>query len=244
MHNLIDYVFPPRCAVCDVVLREGEWGACSACKRRIRYVEEPRCLRCGGELPYGSEEEYCPDCQGRSFAYEMGFPLLLYVPPVSDAVAAMKYHGRKEYAAFYAAEMLRTFGASYRLIAPDVIVPVPISKKRLQKRGYNQAEVLASFLAEGLGLPMDTGFLKRIRNTRPQKKLGEEARAENLRASFLAEVQSAAEENEVRSTPYRNVLLVDDIYTTGATVNACAAAMKAAGVEKVYYTSITIVNRN
>ncbi len=237
MQILTDLIFPPRCAVCDAVLPAGEWGACRACKARLRYIREPRCLRCGGEMPYGSEEEYCGGCAGRKLSYEMGFPLLSYVPPVSDAVAAMKYHGRKEYAAFYASEMLRVFSASYRLAAPEAVIPVPVSARRLRKRGYNQAELLAEFIAEGMQLPMDTGFLRRIRNTKPQKTLGSSAREDNLRASFLAETPPG-------ERPYRTVLLVDDIYTTGATVNACAEAMKAAGVQKVYYTSVTIVNRS
>jgi ComF family protein len=187
-------------------------------------------MKCGKEIE-DEEMEYCRDCREHVRSYEKGFPLFHYVPPVSDSVLAMKYKNRQEYAAFYGGELARQFGASFRQLGIQVMIPIPLHKKRLRQRGYNQAELLARAMEQELSIPVETDLLFRTGATRPQKELGDEERVRNLHAAFSVK--------EGKPVPER-VLLVDDIYTTGSTIEACTRVLKDHGARQVYYTSICI----
>ncbi len=224
--KILDLFFPPRCAVCDGVLAVGEQGICSSCEHRLPRVEEPRCFCCGKTVE-GPEVELCRDCSKKKHEFRRGFPLLQYVPPISDAMAELKYHGRAEYADFYGEQLGRAFGETFRSLGIQGLVPVPVHKKRLAKRGYNQAELLAGALSRQTGIPLYTNVLLRREDTAAQKKLSREERALNLRTAF-----------SVGDKPPERVLIVDDIYTTGATADACAAALLRAGAVEVYVTTV------
>ncbi len=221
--KLINLFFPPRCAVCDTVLPYGEEGACEACRRVLPFVEEPRCFRCGQTVE-NEEEEYCGDCRRKNHLFLRSFPVLQYIPPVSDAMAAMKYRGRAEYADFYGGLLADRFRNVWREIAPGALVPVPVHAHRLKKRGYNQAERIAAAMAARTGIPVREDLLLRVQDTKAQKKLSREERSLNLRAAFQAGP----------GVPPDCVVLVDDIYTTGATVDACTEVLLRAGVKRVY----------
>ena len=223
----LDLLFSPRCAVCDGLLTQEEKGICGKCRKLLSYVEEPRCFRCGKTVA-DPEEEYCGDCRKRKHFFERGFPLLLYVPPVSDAMAAMKYRGRAEYAAFYGKMLALNFGKIWHGLGIEGIVPVPVHKKRLKERGYNQAELLAEAVEEETGIPLLTGCLIRGESTKAQKKLSREERFANLRSAF----------QPGEKAPPDVVLLVDDIYTTGATADACAEVLLRAGAKRVFLTTV------
>ncbi len=234
-NSLKDIVFPPRCAVCDAVLPiwtdKKQEGICPSCKAKLPYVEEPRCLKCGKEIE-SDTEEYCADCQKLNRSYKKGFPLFHYVPPVSDAVLAMKYKNRQEYADFYGREIAGRFGASFHKLGKDIcLVPIPIHKNRLRKRGYNQAELLAETVGKYTGIPVRTDILIRVEDTKPQKELNPTERTRNLSRAFQVS-------KNIRLPDA--VMLVDDIYTTGATIEACTELLKQAGVKDIYYTSICI----
>ena len=115
----------------------------------------------------------------------------------------------------------------------ECLVPVPIHPARMRKRGFNQAELLARKLGDGLGLPVRTDLLFRCRNTEPQKELGPQGRLKNLEKAFTA---APAADGPV---PER-VILVDDIYTTGSTIEACSRALGRAGVKKTYFFALCI----
>ncbi len=226
-NSLKDLFFPRRCAVCDEVLPYGTEGVCQACGRKLPFIEEPRCFRCGKTVE-NEETEFCGDCMRKEHLFRQGFPVLRYVPPVSDAMAALKYHGRAEYADFYGKLMAEHFADRWKEIAPDCLVPVPVHPHRLRKRGYNQAALLAQAMSRSLGIPVNENLLIRSADTTAQKKLSREERALNLRSAF----QPGPE------TPPPCVLLVDDIYTTGATVDACTEVLLASGAKRVYSTSV------
>ncbi len=223
----LDLLFPPRCAVCDRVISAEDRGICGKCRGSLPWVEEPRCFRCGKNVE-SPEAEYCGDCMKRKHGFEKGFPLLHYVPPVSDAVAAMKYHGRAEYASFYGGLLADTFGEEWKALGIKELIPVPVHSEKLKKRGYNQAELIAEAVAHKLKFSVNKTILVRCEETRAQKKLSREERFLNLRSAFQPGEGTAAEE----------VLLVDDIYTTGATADACAEALKRAGAKRVYVTTV------
>lgn len=110
------------------------------------------------------------------------------------------------------------------------LIPVPLSRRKQRQRGFNQAALLAEKIAEGLSLPVNTRGLRRIHSTAPQKKLGKYERGENLKHAFVADARYLQ--------GVRRVLLIDDIYTTGSTVNYCAGVLKQAGIEKVWFLTL------
>jgi len=225
--RILDLVFPPRCAVCDGLLSLGEKGICSSCKGKLPLVEEPRCFGCGKTVE-NSETEYCRDCRRKRHLFLQGFPLCHYIPPISDAMALLKYHGRAEYADFYGRMLAETFGDTWKRLGIRVLAPVPVHGKRLRERGYNQAELLADAISEATGIPVDTSLIIRSSETVAQKKLSREERSLNLRNAF----------QPGKNTPPDTVLVVDDIYTTGATADACAGVLLRAGAKKVYVTTV------
>lgn len=237
-----DLLYPPRCAVCDTLLPVWEKtfgnmesgrvrGICPDCRGKLRYLSEPCCLKCGKEIE-DAESEFCADCGRLVRSYEKGFPVFNYVPPVSEAVLAMKYKNRQEYADFYGREIAERYGAVFHaLTGKKAFIPVPIHKNRLKKRGYNQAELLAEAVSKYTGIPVWKDVLLRVEDTKPQKDLNDEERERNLYTAFA--VQRGAEVPEC-------ALLTDDIYTTGSTVEACTRILKQNGVKQVYYTSVCI----
>ena len=261
LENIKDIIFPPRCAVCDAVIPPGQKGMCSSCRMKLSYISEPRCMKCGKEIE-DETEEYCDDCSKTKRCYEQGFPLFNYVPPLSDAITRLKYHGRQEYAAVYGREIATEYGKAFKRLGVECFVPVPLHSKRLKKRGYNQAALIAEAISKETGIPVNEKLLIRSKNTAPQKELNDTDREKNLLSAFAIgmtnsdkddkkrggskyvmdkEIQNAAngavrDRSEIPGV----VMLVDDIYTTGATIEGCTKVLLAAGVNKVYYTSVAI----
>ena len=233
MTSLIkDLVFPPRCAICDSVISPSPEHICKKCRREIRYVKQPACMKCGKEIESG-EEEYCMDCSSKERSFEKGFPLFNYVPPISDSIVRYKYGKRQEYALFYAGEIVSHFVDDFRLIGIDAVVPVPIHKKKLMKRGYNQAGLIADEIGRLIGIRVIPDLILRSVDTKPQKELSDLQREKNLRSAFV--INPDHKEN-LSGT----ILLVDDIYTTGSTIEACTRICLEYGAQKVYYTSVAI----
>ena len=229
MKDLVKILYPGRCSICDDII-EDSGGICSSCRQYISYVSEPSCRKCGKEID-DAEEEYCLDCRRMPKSFVQGFPLFNYISPVKESLSRLKYEMRQEYAEFYGRQLAERFAGEYRAAACDVLVPVPVSRKRLRKRGYNQAELIAVELGKRIRLPVDSGLLCRGIDTLPQKKLDNEDRMKNLMKAF-AVVDGV-------KVP-RRILIVDDIYTTGSTVEACSRVLIQAGAEAVYYTSAAI----
>ncbi len=145
---------------------------------------------------------------------------------MSLSIYGFKYNGRQEYAEFYAEEIVKRYGRFIRSVKPDLIVPIPLHKKRYRKRGYNQAELIAAELSKRLGLPTDPHLLMRIKETRPQKNLSESERENNLKRAFKMR------KNDVS---LKTVVLIDDIYTTGSTIDSAAGCLKKNAVKGVYF---------
>lgn len=221
--GVLELLYPRRCPVCsEIVMPKGNL-ICPGCMEKLSVVRRPVCKCCGKEI-VSPEAEYCCDCTRHSRSFDSGMALINYDDTASRSMAQVKYHGRREYLDFYAEAIFRRFAPAIRRISPDCIIPVPVHKSRLRKRGFNQAEELARRLSERTGIPVRNEFLKRTRKTLPQKALDPSARLKNLEQAF-----------ECAPLPdgIRTVLLTDDIYTTGSTAEACARALKNAGAERV-----------
>lgn len=226
--KILVLLYPNRCPVCDRIVQDTL--ICPACVGRLRYISQPFCYRCGKPVAHDAQE-YCPDCAGKKHEFEQGRTVFLYQGPMRGILYRYKYGNRRDYTEFLAREAASRYGEWVRRLHVDVVVPIPLSKKRLRRRGYNQADLFARRFSELCGLKYDAGLLVRIRNTVPQKQLSVQERKNNLKNAFKMS------RNVVN---LKRILLIDDIYTTGSTIDAAALALKQAGVRDVFSLCISI----
>lgn len=226
----LDALFPRRCPVCgDIAAPRGNL-ICPSCRDKLSFVKSPVCKKCGKEVMSGTIE-YCFDCSRHRRSFEYGLALLNYNELSGRSMAAVKYKNRREYLDFYAEEAVRRCGAKLLEMEADCLIPVPIHPSRYRSRGFNQALVLARKLEERMGIPVYPDILKRNKNTEPQKELGPAGRLKNLEQAFSAGPVPDG---------ITSVILIDDIYTTGSTIEACTRVLRAAGVKKVYFFAVCI----
>jgi ComF family protein len=225
----------PRCASCDALLETPLAGAvCEACWRAICPITPPVCDRCGDPLPawraVSRERACCPRCRRTARAVDRGRAVGEYDGTLRQIIHALKYDGRRSLARGLGA-LMRRAGADL-LDGADWVMPVPLHRRRQRVRGFNQARDLAGHLG-----PPVLDALERIRHTRPQIELPAPRRHANVRDAFAVRIR--------RSWSWRRrsprlvtlagacVVLVDDVSTTGATLDACARVLKRAGAREV-----------
>lgn len=228
--KVLNTIYPPVCALCGDLLGKNERYICAVCEVSLPHVTEPACFKCGKEIS-DNETELCEDCSRYTRSFVRGFPAMNYDEVFQESIAAFKYHGKRDYGKYFAYEIARSRGKDIAGVNPDVLVPVPLHKKKLRKRGYNQAEIIAGELGRRLDIPVDDKILIRAVNTLPQKRLNGIERENNLKNAF---------QSEEKRVKYNKIMLVDDIYTTGTTVEACTKILHDIGVKDIYYTSICI----
>lgn len=222
-------LFPKRCPICDKVLGLSGEKICPSCRKKLIYIQSPFCKKCGKQIE-DDTKEYCRDCETNPHEYDEGRAVFLY-PCIRRSIYRLKYKNRKEYAKFYGEEMVKVLDDTLARWDVQAIVPVPLHKTRLKKRGYNQAELLAKELGKITNIPVVTGLVVRDKNTTPQKSLNAVERQNNLENAFKLVA------NDVKLT---SIVIIDDIYTTGSTIDAMARAMKLAGIKKVFYIAVAI----
>lgn len=233
--KILDILYPVKCPFCGEIVSAGPKkrtahnGICARCREKIVYIEEPRCKKCG--KPIRSEEkEYCFDCAGKTHHFEEGRNLWIHKEPVNQAIYAFKYQNLRIYGKTFGTEMAEHYENYLRKKTVDLIVPIPLHRKRKRRRGYNQAQILAKELSVHTGIPMDESVLKRVRETKPQKELDDKGRRINIRGAFAV----------THPVTGRRIVLVDDIYTTGSTLDEAAKVLRRAGAEKVFFLTISI----
>lgn len=227
--GILDLFYPPRCPFCDELLMPGEM-LCADCGVMDWNVREPVCKRCGKPLEM-EREEYCGDCSRKKHNYRQGKAVFVYRDRVRQSMYRFKYSNRREYAGFYAREAARLYADWVAACGIEVIIPVPMYPGKKRRRGYNQAEVFARELGKELNLPNDSRIVRRLRDTVPQKELNDRQRRKNLKNAFQLS------EDVVK---YSQILLVDDIYTTGSTIDAVAEVLLSGGAKNIYYICISI----
>ncbi len=208
----VDAIYPKRCASCG---RRGTW-LCDDCRAALKLFAPPWCDRCGVPVTYSR-------CRCESLPDQLAFVRAAgpYDGWLRDAIVTFKYHsewGRGE----HLGPLVTAVAASVR--GADTVVPVPLHRSKLRMRGYNQSLILATSVARGLDLPL-TEALVRSRRTDPQVHLGERARRINVQDAFTVSGHVLV--------AGRNVMLIDDVITTGATLGACAEALLHGGAATV-----------
>ena len=222
---LVSLVFPPICPICNRIAPFS--GICPGCEKKLTPVTGPHCAKCGKTVDEG--EKYCIDCRQGTHVYDEGCAAYEYDEYMSTSMYRFKYNGKREFANWYAGAMAKRLSAKIRGWDPQVIIPVPVHRSRLKKRGYNQAALIAKELSKHVKIPVRNDLASRVAATKVQKELGALSRQNNLKKAFNVTP------NVVK---YETVLIVDDIYTTGATIDALAHVLKAAGVKKVYFATV------
>ena len=230
---LADWLYPPRCRGCVARLAGDDTEYfCAACWSKIQLVDHPLCDCCGRPYPdAGGDDHACGICLSRPPQFLRARAWACYPReeseehPLRQAVQKFKY-GRKvslgRPLGWVMARGCREFLAG---CAADVIIPVPLHPKRLRWRGFNQSVSLAREVSRTYAVPMDPFLLRRIKETPPQTQLNEEERRRNVRGAFALAPG--------RAIGKKNVLLIDDVYTSGATVNECSRALRKGGAKQV-----------
>ena len=226
LSNLIDIVYPPRCPICLGFI----WDThpfCKICFLDFHMIYSPLCPICGRPfLSQAGEDHPCEDCLRRKPFYKAAAAPYLYEGALMTAIHQYKY-GPKSFLASSLGPLLAHFAESWvksscRLLA----MPVPLHLKRLRERGFNQSLLLARHVAGRLHSELDFLSLRRVRYTLPQTGLGKDERRKNVRGAFQLK--------DPEIVKGKTVLLVDDVATTGNTLNECARVLKKAGCDKVF----------
>jgi len=213
--RIIELIFPPNCVGCGSA---GAWW-CDHCDAQVKQIATPRCSGCGKLTAKG---QYCPRCRRKTVLTGL-IAGAYYQPPFNRAVQALKYRHAWAVAPRLVVYLLPP-SAQAGLSATVLVVPVPLHAARQRQRGHNQAEVLARLVVKATGWQITTD-LERTKHTTSQTGLTRAQRQTNVRDAF-----------RWRGPPLQNrtVLLIDDVATTRSTLNACAAALKAAGARQVW----------
>jgi len=222
--SVINLLYPPTCLLCHAGLPSGV--VCEACATAMPQRQAPVCARCGVGLPGAFDAvAVCGLCRRRPPSFEMARAPWPYAGQVQDAIRQFKYHRRWRIGRWLADEMSLTARSSLPLAEVSAVLPVPLHGLKRWLKGWNPAEDLAVAVAQSLEKPCRPRALRRTRWTATQTRLAWQARARNVRGAF------AARQSLVRE---QTLLLIDDVLTSGATANACAAALRQAGARRVF----------
>lgn len=215
-NEFLSLLFPAKCACCQKIILPSE-EICAYCKEKLEFIEEKRCLKCG------MGENFC-ECRFKIFRFDGIVAPFYNTGVVQKGIYNAKFRGHISAHDFFIKQMCNTADKYFSDVSFDAVTFVPPSKKRILEHGYNQSEILARGVARHLKVPV-LSLLKRVGKSKTQHEIGKfKERFENVRGIYSTR----------QSEAFKNVLLIDDIKTTGATLNECARCLKLSGVQNVY----------
>ncbi len=231
--RLLDVVLPPRCPSClEIVPADGNF--CATCWTALHFLSDPQCVCCGTPFAYDvGPDAICAKCAATPPAYDSARAAFAYNEVSARLILGLKYGDRPHLARILAGMTQRA--ASHALAGSPLIVPVPLHRKRLRQRFYNQAGLIAVALGKMSHTAVRVDLLKRTRPTATSRGMSARQRLENVRGAF--EVPEIYRDFVQDS----HILLVDDVFTTGATVEICARTLKRAGASRVDIVTIARV---
>lgn len=228
----LEGLFPSNiyCLSCGSIIDQSRpYALCDHCMPLFHWVGDHTCRQCGKLLSETYASDFCYDCRTYDHTFDQGFTCTQYGMYERELMMDYKYRG-KAYIGKKLGDILFD-RISLEHVEADYIVPVPIHKKRLRQRGYNQAALMAKRLAEQMKVTCAQNLLERTRYTSAMRGLSAFERQENLKEVF------AVSEASCYNIEEKKILLVDDIYTTGSTMDACSTVLKEAGVRQVFALS-------
>ena len=239
-----NFIFPNRCIICDEVLSFGtgiyNTHICQKCVDELELINEPKCVKCGAAI-MDDESHLCLRCKNTYFEkksyYNYGFGLCRYNDSIKKSIHRIKYDYRKEYLEFYGKAIVKKYHDEIANMDIDCFVPVPIHKKRYIERNYNQSEVLAEHISEelkkyGIDIPINNDIIYRTKNTKSLNRFDTLGRVNELNNAFYV--------NKIKNI--NNICIVDDIYTTGSTIETMSKILYKNGYKNIYFISIAVVD--
>ena len=223
--TLLSLIFPLECRICKKTLEaENLTYICPECFTKIRFIKEPHCLKCGQPLrPF--ENKVCKNCQKEKLYFKKIYSMGLYRGVLREAILLLKYQKVKALISPLGKLFLKYCQENLKTSNFDIVLPVPLYRSKRREREFNQAEVFARIIAKHYSLSLAPKNLLRIRDTRKMSGLSREKRKRNVRDAFLVK-----RKEEVKN---KRIFLIDDICTTGATVDECSRILLQAGVKEV-----------
>jgi len=237
--SLLDALYPPICEICGCGLKDGA-ALCEPCSRQLPRISAPFCETCGESFQGQIDGPFdCPNCQEISFYFEFALAAMHRSEGILQLIHRLKY-GREVHLADalgkLACEALEDRRFEVALEQRWPLVPVPLHHSRKRERQFNQAEEIARAISEQTGLP-SLKLLKRVRRTVTQTRLTRKQRMDNLKRAFALR-KTWNGKTPVASLEAPGVILVDDVFTTGSTVDACAKVLRQAGVKRVVVLTV------
>lgn len=234
LHSLVDIFYPVKCRFCSQKLNSSyihDGFVCEQCWRKMVILRPPYCRICGH--PFGDGEGIdCFACKAlQNIHFDLARGIALYDKRMRKVIHSLKYEYHTEYISPLSRMVLDYFDTSNDYPALDAIVPVPLHPRRLRDREFNQSEVLFQPLSVRLNVPLINNVLYRTRYNIPQVGLNSEERMKNVEGLFAAQNKTLI--------AGKTILIVDDVMTTGATINACSKVLKDAGATAVYALCMT-----
>lgn len=217
--NVLDFALPPRCGGCGTIVDEVD-SFCADCWRTLEFLGSGGCSRCGLPLK-ATDAELCGACLAKPPRLDRIRSAVAY-DDISSTIAMRLKYGRK---VGLARTMSRYMSSLVADLPEALLVPVPLHRSRLWRRGFNQSAIVARALSKQTGLPMSAEALQRVRATPPLKGMNMRQRRRTVAGAFRA--------NPAVELRGRTVVLIDDVVTTGSTANACARVLKSAGAARV-----------
>lgn len=223
---LIETLYPPRCAICRAAGFNG-MDICAGCYRDLPWIASS-CEMCALPLAHDAASDIlCGRCQIKAPRFDSSLSLFRYEASAMKLVQQLKFNQKLAVSRLLGQMLLQKI-VEQQIVQPECIVPVPLYRRRLRQRGFNQSIELARPLAKALGIPIDTRSVVRARDTRPQTGLDRDSRRKNIKGAF-----------EILIPPsHSHVAIIDDVVTTGSTANELARILKRAGVKRVDVWSI------
>jgi len=224
LRRIYNIFFPIKCGYCDEITENGSY-VCDKCETKIDLEElKNRCKLCGTKL--FDKNRVCIKCAAEKKYYDEFIYFSEYENVLKNKMLAYKFNDKKYLKDFFAQELAKCLYG----VQADYIIGVPITKKRLRERGYNQTNLIAKELSKSLDIEYIPNMLVKIKDTEHQSKLSKTERKFNIKNCFdVADIYNIAG---------KKILLIDDIFTTGATVNECSKMLKKAGAKKVIVSTI------
>ncbi|MFN3966235.1 MAG: ComF family protein [Endomicrobiia bacterium] len=227
-NKFIDFLFPKTCVFCgDFILSdEPSKYLCLPCYQKIKFIESSVCQKCG--VPVNSNQRYCDRCskEGQKIYYDFLRGIVYFEEPIKKCIHMLKYQGKEYLGKFLSEFFIQYIQKNNYLLNVDLLVPVPIHWTRKLKRGFNQSELLSRPIAEKFNIKYEHKNLFRKKRTKPQVKLNREERLSNINEAFA-----------IRNSNYftgKSILIIDDVSTTGETINQCAKVLRMAGAKNIF----------
>lgn len=237
LKSLKELVYPAVCLVCNKHLEDIQtMHLCPKCLASFSFISSPMCSCCGGEfISKSGDDHLCSICLATPYSFSKARSLLLYNDNAAHLIHSFKYGRRtaalSTFKAFWDKSLLRK-----EFVHPDLVLPVPLHIERLRWRGYNQALLLAELFFQDQKKKVDPFLLIRVKNTSPQTGLKGRTRRKNLRGAFAVKYP--------HKIAAKKILLIDDVFTTGTTLNECAHTLIKMGAESVQAFTLARVPAN